>query len=484
MSEYGESQDYGSRLESTNRKCQDCFCALIYYLHIAGVVAAVCYIFTVYADEIREQIEASEQLDENSLDWTGVYVAIPVCAVSGLLFGLIWLQIIRLFAAFIIKLMLILNCIAWIVLFIIGCVQVNVAMIIICGLLALFWVLYTWCVWSRVAFSSVLLEISSKIAGYYKGTICVSITIVCMDILWMFLWGSMLFGYIILATEDNNTRVYGWIIFLMLISLYWGCSVNSNVGHTTYCAVAAVWYWSKNSSDISPSWSAFGRSMWSQFGSICLGSIIVALLEAIRTIINALMSDKCSCIKCCVMCCVTCIEWAIAYFNKYAYAHCAIYGTSFMKSAVNTWKLFEDRGIMPLINDDLTGSVLFCGSLLAAIVTAAVGYGIGWIFYQNDKNMDGVAAGLAVYGAVVGLILCICVLTVVKSGIVAIFTCFAEDPEAMNNNHPEEFATLVSSHPNFQNISDTVPSYDYGGSYGTASVPMKQKDNTSLNVKV
>ena len=76
-------------------------------------------------------------------------------------------------------------------------------------------------------------KVSSKIAGYYKGTICVAITIVCMDLIWMFLWGSMLFGYIIIATEDNNTRVYGWVIFLMLISLYWGCSVNSNVGHTT-----------------------------------------------------------------------------------------------------------------------------------------------------------------------------------------------------------------------------------------------------------
>ncbi len=130
-------------------------------------------------------------------------------------------------------------------------------------------------------------EIAAKIAGYYKGTICVSITIVCMDIIWMFLWGSMLFGYIVLASEDNNTRVYGWVIFVMLISLYWGCAVNSNIGHTTYCGVAAVWYWTKNSCDISPSWPAFGRSMWYQFGSICLGSIIVAILEAIRTIINA-----------------------------------------------------------------------------------------------------------------------------------------------------------------------------------------------------
>ena len=56
-----------------------------------------------------------------------------------------------------------------------------------------------------------------------------------------------------IATEDDRTRVYGWAIFLMLISLYWGCEVNSNIGHVSFCGVAAVWYFSKNS-DLSPSW--------------------------------------------------------------------------------------------------------------------------------------------------------------------------------------------------------------------------------------
>ena len=413
--DYGQSE-YGTRLDFKNRKCRDPFCAIIYYLHIAGVIAAVGYIFGSYADEIRKQIEDSgtqQTIDADSLDWTGVYVAIPVCAISGLIFGLIWLQVMRLFAAFIIKLLLFLNCIAWTVLFIIGCVYVNWAMIIICGLLMIFWILYTWCVWSRVAFSTALLKVSCKIAGFYKGTICVAIFIVIMDIIWMFLWGSMLFGYIIIATEDNNNRVYGWVIFLMLISLYWGCSVNSNVGHTTYCGVAAVWYFS-NDPDMSPSWPSFGRAMSSQFGSICMGSIIVALLEATRAVISSLNNDKCSCISCLVLCCIRCIEWAIAYFNKYAYCHCAIYGTSFVQSASATWKLFADRGIMALINDDLTGSVLFCGALLSAIITAAIGYGIGWIFYNQDPDKEiseGIPVGLAVYGGVVGLILCICVLT-------------------------------------------------------------------------
>ena len=92
--DYGESE-YGPRLDFKNRKCRDPFCAIIYYLHIAGVIAAVAYIYSDYADQVIKQIENAPvtQPDTNSLDWTGVYVAIPVCAVSGILFGLIWLQI-------------------------------------------------------------------------------------------------------------------------------------------------------------------------------------------------------------------------------------------------------------------------------------------------------------------------------------------------------------------------------------------------------
>ena len=222
-----------------------------------------------------------------------------------------------------------------------------------------------------------------------------------------------------------------------------------------------------------------------RFGSIALGSIMVAILEATRAVISSLNNDKCGCIQCCVLCCIRCIEWAINYFNKYAYCHCAVYGTNFMQSASATWKLFHDRGIMALINDDLTGSVLFCGSLLAAIITAAVGYGIGWIFYNEDPDKEiseGIPVGLAVYGGVVGLILCICVLTVVKSGIVSLFVCFAEDPASMKKNHPVEFDTLVQAHPNFDNMTESVANYDYDYDDGNVSAPIRTTNNTSAGI--
>ena len=157
-----------------------------------------------------------------------------------------------------------------------------------------------------------------------------------------------------------------------------------------------------------------------------------------------------------------------------------MYGTSFMQSAASTWRLFNDRGVMALINDDLTGSVLFCGALLSAIITAAIGYGLGWIFYNEDPDIEisqGIPIGLAVYGGVVGLILCICCLTVVKSGIVTIFTLFAEEPAAMKHNHPEEFDTLVQANPNFGGMHQSIPDYE---KEMEIAAPLKTTNNDSL----
>ena len=82
--QFGESV-YGPRLDFNNRRCRDPLCAVIYYLHIIGVVIATIYIFVYYYDEIADEVDnitpSPGTIDPDSLDWTGVYVTIPVCAI-------------------------------------------------------------------------------------------------------------------------------------------------------------------------------------------------------------------------------------------------------------------------------------------------------------------------------------------------------------------------------------------------------------------
>lgn len=129
-----------------------------------------------------------------------------------------------------------------------------------------------------------------------------------------------------------------------------------------------------------------------------------------------------------------------------------------------------------MINDDLTGSVLVLGALIAGIGTGAVGYGIGYGFYHDDPDKDvadNLPLGLSGFGLVVGLILCLCTMTVVSSAIITLFVCFAEDPAVLKKTHHEEFEMLVEAHPKFADIGGNVSDYsDYGGN---ESSPMKSK---------
>ena len=95
-------------------------------------------------------------------------------------------------------------------------------------------------------------------------------------------------------------------------------------------------------------------------------------------------------------------------------AQCAIYGTGFIESAKATWNLFESKGIMALINDDLTGGALICGSVLAYVISGLIAFGILrlWGDLHNELELD---IGIACLVGLLGFVLCFQILYVVRS---------------------------------------------------------------------
>merc|ERR1712130_140724 len=154
------------------------------------------------------------------------------------------------------------------------------------------------------------------------------------------------------------------------------------------------------------------------------------------------------------LCLLGFIERLIRYFNKYAYAQCAIYGTSFIVSAKATWNLFMNRGILALIG---------------GVVSAAIGFGIGWLFYNDSDDEDvypTLPIGLAIYGFFIGLIFCASVLMVIVSAVITLFVCYAEDPATLNKNHPNEYQRLVNAKPTWGDVYRTY------GNFGGNPNPM------------
>lgn len=128
------------------------------------------------------------------------------------------------------------------------------------------------------------------------------------------------------------------VYFFALFSLYWTTQVIQNTVHVTVSGVFGVHYFLYNTPQMpsgSPTLGALRRAMTTSFGSICFGSLIIALLKLLRAILQTLMDQDdgiLAFIACIAACIVGCIEGLIEYFNHYAFTQVAIYGKPFCQA--------------------------------------------------------------------------------------------------------------------------------------------------------
>ncbi len=244
----------------------------------------------------------------------------------------------------------------------------------------------------------------------------------------------------------TGSTISGGLYFVMLVSLYWGSTVISNVMHCVTAGTVAEW-WFKATPAESPVWDSFGRAMTWSFGSICFGSLLVAILKAIRQMLREARNNKNAGLFICLIDCILgCIESLLEYFNRYAYCFVAIYGYDFLKAGKAVFSLFKRLGWTTIINDDLIENALTFGSLGVGIFTALPVY-----FYTLvDDSVDSTTQFLLVFGCfIVGIVMSSITLNVVSSAVATVFVCFAENPAAIFQTHPSDGNTLGSAWKQF-----------------------------------
>lgn len=151
---------------------------------------------------------------------------------------------------------------------------------------------------------------------------------------------------------DDGGSIVGFYYFLMFLSLYWGFQVMKAVVQTTVAGTLACW-WFQPEREAPVSGSLF-RSLTTSFGSICLGSFIVAFVQAVREVLHALRrqaergdSRNRSALTACLLSMLEMLmgwlDEAVQYFNKYAYCYVAAYGLGFVSSGRLVSSLFYSR---------------------------------------------------------------------------------------------------------------------------------------------
>jgi len=236
---------------------------------------------------------------------------------------------------------------------------------------------------------------------------------------------------------------YGYL-FLLFVSYFYTHQVIQNVVHCTTAGVVGTWWLvpeeaqSCCSPAVRDSWC---RSMTTSFGSICFGSLVVAVIQALRQLANAARNndDANAILICIVDCILSCLESLAEYINKWAFVYVGIYGQKYLQAGKSVMELFVNRGWEAIIADDLVGMTLSFVSIGVGLVTGAVGVGIAVAapqWFSGDVN-DTVKIAVFVLGLIIGLVLASIMLSIVGSAVNATIVLFAESPAEFQQNHPE-----------------------------------------------
>lgn len=235
-----------------------------------------------------------------------------------------------------------------------------------------------------------------------------------------------------------------FIFFLFLLFVpprQWTSQVIKNVCHVTVAGTLATWYFlAPNNLPVNPTVKAFQRATWSSFGSICLGSLIVAVIKAVRAVVNGMRNADHPVARCIVLCILNCLESLLEWFNQYAYTEIAIYGKPYCAAASDAIQLLKSQGIMALINENLVGSVLFFSSLMCGLLGGAAGAILAK--YVWSVPLWGL---WAMIGLIVSFGISMILFETIASSVIAFFVCYAEDPVALEQTKPHVYEAMIDS---------------------------------------
>lgn len=251
-------------------------------------------------------------------------------------------------------------------------------------------------------------------------------------------------------------KVIGLIVFVTF-AMYWISEWLKNTIHVSISGVYGSWYFCPNNFPKGATRGALKRALTYSFGSISFGSLIVAIIQGLRQICSAARQQASqdgnivgTIIFCCLQCFIGVLEWAVEFFNRYAYSYIALYGKSYLTAAKDTWKLMKDRGIDALINQCLIGPVLSMGATFIAYACALLAY-LYLIFTSPAYNSDGGYTPVVVaFAFLIGLQVCQIFTTPLASGVDTIFVAMAWDPEVLIQQHPDLYHQMVQVYPHVQ----------------------------------
>jgi ABC-type multidrug transport system fused ATPase/permease subunit len=142
----------------------------------------------------------------------------------------------------------------------------------------------------------------------------------------------------------SSAKVIGLIAFITFAA-YWISEWLKNTIHTIISGVYGSWYFNSRNYPTRVTRGALRRSLTYSFGSISLGSLVVAIINFLRQLASVAQQQAASegdilstILFCIVGCFIAILDWAVQFLNRYAFSYIALYGKAYIPAAKDTWR--------------------------------------------------------------------------------------------------------------------------------------------------
>lgn len=410
--------------------CKDPIFALLFYINVFAIIG-------VAATYGKDAFAASATYNYSGF----VYAAVIISVLSLFLAGIALLIVMK-FPETMIKVSLVFSVIFAGIWMVMAFASGSIVGGVIGAVFFAISICYARAVWSRIPFAAVNMTTAIAAIRANFGVTIFAYLFPILGIFWVIIWVIAFAGVsesVYSTDPDNSGANYGYL-FLLFVSMFFTQQVLESCVHVTISGVVGTWWVAPEDNGFCSGavCNSFIRTMTTSFGSICFGSLLVAIIRALEALARqARENGDAGILACIAECILSCLAGLVEYFNKWAFVYVGIYGYSYMEAGKNVMQLFKNRGWEAIIADDLVGNVV----ILTSLVTGGFMGGIAVALETSTDWFQNVPADAQIFAFLIGFILGTAItailLSTISSGVNAVIVMFADAPAELERNYPD-----------------------------------------------
>ena len=241
-----------------------------------------------------------------------------------------------------------------------------------------------------------------------------------------------------------NGRFSIAVDIILYISLFWIFQLIKYHNHTVLSGAIASWYFNRLVDTEYPVLRSFLRATTTSLGSVALGSLFTAICKIFTIIASSLRSVRKGSMQA-LAAAARIVASVFSIFNVYGFVHNAVYGTSFLEGCRMSRQSINEASLQLIMVDGTVSTTNIIAGIFVGFASSGLAYILRDTMYPNELTATSNWVVLFVPCWLLGFFTGLSNMDMLESTCVTIYTCFADEPFALQNVDPDIFQELTDT---------------------------------------